>query len=171
MRRYLMLFLLSASLLCSITRISMTLNSNVEFDLSLALYPPLVFPAYYYPTSAAPQNPQGIRLRVRYQRRGPGGHTVSTLYLLTRASGDFSSTIFVDQLYFAPDGELLPSPGVDPPGGNWRAYSTLYQQLEQFPVVGNNQTFDRFQDYVFQSESDDEPTNSSITLYYRVFGL
>jgi len=169
-RGYLILLLL-ASFLFSRTRISVYLDANVEFDLSLVLYPTIVFPTYYFPTSASAVNPQGIRLEVGYQRLGPGGHTISNLYLSTRGRGNFSATVTLDQLYFAPNGEALPAPGNDPPDGNWRAYSTLYQQIEQFQVVGNAQTFNRPQDFVFQSETDDEPTNSRTTLYYRVFGL
>jgi hypothetical protein len=93
------------------------------------------------------------------------------LYFATRGSEDFSPTITLDQLFFAPDGEPLPSPGVDPPGGNWRPFSLIYQQIEQFAVSGIIGNFRPDQDYIFQSEPDDEPSNSSITIYYRVYGL
>jgi hypothetical protein len=162
--------LLSASFLFSATRITMEIDSNVEFDLSLSLYPPLTFPSYYFPTRASPINLQGINLEIQYQRQA-GGHSVSTLYLYTRGSGNFTPSILLNQLFFAPDGEPLPLPGTNPPGGNWRAYSTLFQQIEQFAVVDIHQTFVRPQDFVFQVETDDEPTNSSVTIYYRVFGL
>jgi hypothetical protein len=171
MKRYILLLLLSASLVFPRTSIFMIIDSDVEFDLSLSLYPPLTFPTYYYPTSASPVNRQGIRLRFGYQIHPPGGHAVSTLYLMTRGSGDFSPTVHLNQLYYAPDGEALPLPGSNPPGGNWRAYSTLYQEIERFTVSGGHDFFDRFQDYIFQSEVDDEPTNSSVTIYYRVIGL
>uniref|UniRef100_A0A7C4X8X1 Uncharacterized protein n=1 Tax=candidate division WOR-3 bacterium TaxID=2052148 RepID=A0A7C4X8X1_UNCW3 len=170
MRKWLLIFL-SASLLFARTQIWIELDSNVEFDLSLVLYPPLIYPTYYFPTLASPLNPQGIRLRLGYRRRPPGGHTVSTLYLATRGSGNFSSSIDLDQLFFAPDGEPLPPPGVDPPGGNWRSYSITYQQIEQFPVVGIAQIFIRPQDFIFQTEPDDEPGNFTITIYYRLYGL
>jgi hypothetical protein len=171
MKKIILLLLLSASCVIPRTFIYMRIDSDVEFDLSLNLYPPLTFPTYYYPTSASPVNRQGIRLRFGYQRRPPGGHAISTLYLMTRGSSDFSSTVHLDQLYYAPDGEPLPSPGSDPPGGNWRAYSTLFHEIEHFTVSGVHGFFDRFQDYAFQSEVDDEPTNSSVVIYYRMFGL
>ena len=165
------IFFTSTPILFPRTRIFMRIDSNVEFDLSLLSYPPTVYPSYYFPTSASPPNPQGIRIRFGYQRRPPGGHSISNLYLATRASGDFSSTISLNQLFFAPDGEPLPSPGVDPPGGNWRPFSLTYQQIEQFAVSWITGNLRRDQDYIFQSEPDDEATNSSITIYYRVYGL
>ena len=171
-KRYvIILFLLSASISYARTRISLYLDSNVEFDLSLLTYPNVIFPAYYYPTLASPTNRQGIFLQLGYQRRPPGGHTVSNIYLATRGRSNFSSTVLLDQLFYAPDGEPLPSAGVDPPGGRWRAFTTLFQQIEQFSVTGANRTFNRPQDYIFQSEVDDEPTNASTTIYYRVYGL
>ena len=170
-RATLMLIFLSASLLFSRTRIRLTLDSNVEFDLYQVIYPPLVFPTYYYPTFASAFNPQGIMLTVAYQRIGQS-HAISNIYLATRGSGDFSPTVTLDQLYFAPSGEPLPTPGVDPPGGNWRAYSIIYQQIEQIPVSGPGlQRFDRPQDFVFKAEEDDESGNSSIVLYFRLYGL
>lgn len=172
MKRTLFLLLfLSASLLHSRTRIRLTLDSNVEFDLSQVIYPPFVFPTYYFPTLASGFNPHGIMLTFAYQRIGPQ-HDISELYLATRASGDFSSSIALGQLYFAPSGEPLPPAGVDPPGGNWRAYSIIYQEIEHVQVSGPGlQRFDRPQDYVFKAESDDESGNSSIVVYYRVYGL
>lgn len=149
----------------------MRLDAHVEFDLSLSIYPPLIFPTYYYPTQASPVNLQGIDLMIGYQRIGPQ-HAISTVYLATRGSSDFAPSIGLDQLYYAPDGEPLPSPGVDPPGGNWRSYSVLYQEIEQFPVRGPGLTrFNRPQDYIFKAEPDDESTVSSIVIYYRLFGL
>lgn len=153
------------------TRIGMTLDSNVEFDLLLVRYPPLIYPTYYYPTLASPANPQGIYLSVSYQRIGPD-HSVSNLYLSTRGSRDFSPSISIGQLFFAPDGEPLPPPGNDPPGGNWRAFSLFYQSIEQIPVIGPGlRIFPRPQDYIFKAEPDDEPGNFTITIYYRLYGL
>lgn len=165
------MFSFSISFLFTRTRISIELDSDVEFDLLLVIYPPPIFPTYYYPTLASAVNPQGINLTVTYQRIGPT-HSVSNLYLSTRGSGNFSPSISLSQLFFAPDGEPLPPAGVDPPGGNWRAYSVLYQNIEQFPVSGPGlRTFRRPQDYIFKTDNDDEPGNSSITLYYRLYGL
>ncbi|MCX7995435.1 MAG: hypothetical protein N3A65_06675 [candidate division WOR-3 bacterium] len=162
---------LSASLLFSQTRIRMELDVNIEFDLSLMLYPPPRYPAYYYPNIASPANPQGIYLIIGYQRIGPS-HSVSTLYLSTRGSGDFCPSISLGQLYFAPDGEPMPPPGQDPPGGNWRSFSIFYQEIEQIRVYGPG--FDRIprpQDFIFKAEANDEPGIYTITLYYRLFGL
>ena len=170
-RAVFLLIFLSASLLFSRTRIRLTLDSNVEFDLFQVIYPPLIFPTYYYPTLASAFNPQGIMLTVAYQRVGQS-HDISDVYLATRGSGDFSGTVALEQLYFAPSGEPLPAAGIDPPGGNWRAYSIIYQQIEQIPVSGAGlKRFDRPQDFVFKAEADDESGNSSIILYFRVYGL
>lgn len=165
------LLILSASLLLARTRLIIRIDANVEFDLALAGYPPMVFPTYYFPTMASAVNPQGIDLFIGHQRIGPR-HDVSTMHLATRGSGDFAPSVLLNQLYFAPDGEPLPPAGVDPPGGNWQAYSILYQQIEQFPVSGPGlRRFYRPQDFIFKTDTDDESTNSTITIYYRVFGL
>lgn len=170
-RLFFLLFFLSASLPYSRTRIIVIIDSNVEFDLHQVIYPPGVFPTYYRPTQASSFNPNGIRLTIGYQRIGPS-HDISDVYVATRGSGNFSSTVSVDQLYFAPSGEPLPPAGVDPPGGNWRAYSILYQHIDHFEVVGPGlRRFERPQDYIFKAEVDDESGVQSTTLYYRVFGL
>jgi hypothetical protein len=171
MKKWVPIFLSLLLFLDARTQIWIELDANIEFNLSMSLYPPLTWPSYYYPTLASPINPQGIRLRLGYRRRPPGGHTVSTLYLSTRGSGNFSPSIGLDQLFFAPDGEPLPPPGVDPPGGNWQAFNTTFQLIEQFPVVGNQQEFVRDQDFIFKAEPDDEPGNFTITIYYRLYGL
>lgn len=169
--KFIILISLSASFIFSETRIRMELDVNVEFDLSLMQYPPLIYPAYYYPTIASPLNPQGINLVIGYQRIGPS-HSVSMLYLATRGAANFSPSISLGQLYFAPDGEPLPPPGQDPPGGNWRPYSIFYQEIEQFPVYGPGlDRIPRPQDFIFKAESDDEAGIYRITLYYRLYGL
>lgn len=161
----------TASVLLADTRILITLDSNLEFDLSLVLYPPLIYPTYYYPTLGSAANPQGINLIVGYQRIGPS-HSISNMYLATRGSNDFCPSISIAQLFFAPDGEPLPDPGQDPPGGNWRPYSIIYQNIEQFWVFGSGlRIFRRPQDFIFQSQPDDEPGNWRITIYYRLYGL
>ena len=165
------LVFLSASFLYSRTRIIVIIDSEVEFDLYQVIYPASVFPAYYHPTTASSFNPNGIRLTIGYQRIGPS-HDISDVYVATRGSGDFSSSVSLDQLYFAPSGEPLPPAGIDPPGGNWRAYSILYQDIDHFEVVGPGlRRFERPQDYIFKAEMDDESGDQTTTLYYRVFGL
>ncbi len=165
------LLIVSASLVYPRTRIGITIDADVEFDLHQVVYPPLVFPTYYHPTQASSFNPNGIVLTVSFQRIGPQ-HDISDMYLMTRASGDFSGTVALDQLYFAPQGEPLPPAGIDPPGGNWRAYSIFYQDIEQFEVGGAGlRRFDRPQDLIFKAEVDDESGDQSVILYYRVFGL
>ncbi|MEO0136628.1 MAG: hypothetical protein ABIL39_00905 [candidate division WOR-3 bacterium] len=169
--RLIVLISFSASLSFPETRIRMELDTNVEFDLGLLVFPPLIYPTYYYPTAASPVNPQGINLILGYQRIGPS-HSISRIYLATRGSGDFCPSILIGQLYFAPDGEPLPPPGQDPPGGNWRQYSLFYQEIAQIPVFGPG--LDRIpfpQDFVFKTERDDEPGTYHITLYFRVYGL
>lgn len=164
------LFLL-ASLLFAETRITMTLDAHVEFDLSLSGYPPPLFPTYYFPTSASLINPQGIHLTISYQRIG-SSHSANTMYLATRGSGDFSPSILLGQLYFAPEGEPLPPPGLQQPGGNWQAFTVLYQQIEQFTISGSGlRRFDRPQEYIFKAEDDDEAIDASTVLYYRLYGI
>ncbi len=163
--------ILSASNVLARTRIVVIIDTNVEFDLYQTIYPPIAFPSYYTPTQASAFNPSGISLTIGYQRIG-SGHDISDVYVATRGSGDFSSSIALDQLYFAPSGEPLPPTGVDPPGGNWRAFSILYQEIEHVEVSGSGfKKFERPQDYIFKAEADDESGDHSITLYYRVFGL
>lgn len=170
-RKIVVIFFLAISHLSAVTRIGIELDANLEFDLSLSIYPPLIFPAYYYPTFGSTTNPQGIQLTVSYQRIGTT-HSVSNLYLATKGSGNFSPSILLSQLYFAPDGEPIPPNGQEPPGSNWRAYSIFYQTIEQFPVSGPGlQTFPRPQDFIFKAEPDDELGNWTVTLYYRVYGL
>lgn len=165
------IIILLSALLFSETRMRLELDANVEFDLSLAGYPPMIYPYYYYPTLASPLNPQGISLILGYQRIGPS-HSVSNLYLATKGSADFCPSISVSQLYFAPDGEPLPPQGQDPPGGNWRPYTIYYQEIEQIPVFGPGlDRIPRPQDFIFKAESDDESGNWTITLYYRLYGL
>lgn len=158
-------------ILVSATRIILEVDSNVEFDLTLAAYPPLVFPGYYYPTLASPNNPQGVRVIIGYQRIG-NQHSASMIYLSTRGSADFSPSISLGQLYFAPDGESMPPNGNDPPGGNWRPYSVFYQPITQVPVIGPGQRlFNLPQDYIFQADQNDEAGTARITVYYRLYGL
>ncbi|UCG30068.1 MAG: hypothetical protein JSV53_11310 [candidate division WOR-3 bacterium] len=162
---------LSASLVFARTRIIVIIDADVEFDLYQVIYPPAIFPAYYRPTQASGFNPGGIQLTVGYQRVG-NQHDISDVYVSTRGSGDFSSSITLDQLYFAPSGEPLPPAGIDPPGGNWRAFSILHQDIEHLEVSGPGlKRFQRPQDFIFKAESDDESGDQSITLYYRVYGL
>lgn len=170
-RSIFLLIFLSASLLISRTRIIVIIDSDVEFDLYQVIYPPSVFPTYYRPTQASGFNPNGIVLTVGYQRVG-NQHDISDVYVSTRGSGDFSASVALEQLYFAPAGEPMPPPGVDPPGGSWRAFSILHQQIEHLEVSGPGlKRFVRPQDYIFKAESDDESGDQSITLYYRVYGL
>ncbi len=167
---FLLLFL-SASILLGRTRLIVIIDSDVEFDLYQVIYPPSVFPTYYRPTLASGFNPNGILLTVGYQRVG-NQHDISDVYVSTRGSGDFSGSIGLGQLYFAPNGEPLPPAGVDPPGGNWRPFSVFYQEIEHLEVSGPGLTrFERPQDYIFKAETDDESGDQSITLYYRVYGL
>ncbi len=170
MKRVIIIWLSLASLSFSSTQIGIYLDTHVEFNLFQVLYPPSVYPSYYFPTYASSQNPQGIYLVVSYQRIG-GKHSISNMFLHTRGSGNFSSSLLLNQLYFAPDGEPLPPPGQNPPGGNWREYTTNYQEIEEFPVSGKSKAFSRPQDFIFKTEPDDEAGNYQITLYYRLFGL
>lgn len=170
-RKILILLVVAGSFTSGITRITMYLDSNVEFDLGAVIYPPYVFPGYYFPTRASLFNPQGIVLMVGHQRIG-NQHSIANIYLATRGSRNFSPTVGLDQLYFAPDGEPLPPAGVDPPAGAWRPYSIVFQPIETFPVQGAGlRWFLRLQDLVFQADDDDAPASSTITVYYRLYGL
>jgi hypothetical protein len=171
MKRILFLAGISCSLIFSYTRILMELDANVTFDLYTVTYPPLVFPTYYYPTAASAVNPRGIFLRVTWQRVG-NTHSISDMYLATRLSGNFAPSVSANQLYFAPAGESQPPAGIDPPAGNWRAYNTVFQPIEQFPVAGPGpEKYDRPQDFVFKAELDDEAVIAAQVIHYRLYGL
>ncbi len=147
-------------------RIGLYILGNTEFDLGnpLVTYPPAVFPGYYDPTSVQGTNPDGVNVQVF------SNSSTMTWRLQTCGSGDFTSTIALDQLYFAPDGEQNPPDGVDPPGGNWRAYTTTYYEIAS--GTKTNGWVSQDQDYIFQAEEDDEPTptpGATVTIYYRLF--
>ena len=147
-------------------RIGLYVNGNTEFDLGLAAvaYPPVVFPGYYDPTLVGGTNGDGVDVQVFSNSQ------VMTWHLETSGSGDFSATIALDQLFYAPDGEPNPVDGNDPPGGNWVSFTTSYVEIAN----GTNTTGwqDESQDYVFQAETDDAPTpaaGENVTIYYRVY--
>ncbi|UCF70019.1 MAG: hypothetical protein JSW49_07400 [candidate division WOR-3 bacterium] len=148
------------------SRIGLYVNGNTEFDLGDAAvtFPPLVFPGYYDPTLVGGTNTDGVDVEVFSNSQ------TLTWHLETCGSGDFSLTIALDQLYYAPDGEANPIDGNDPPGGNWLSFTTTYTEIAN----GTNTTGwqDESQDYIFQAETDDAPTpaaGENVTIYYRVY--
>ncbi|MEO0136629.1 MAG: hypothetical protein ABIL40_03195 [candidate division WOR-3 bacterium] len=147
-------------------RIGLYVLGNTEFDLSnpALTYPPAVFPGYYDPTSVQGTNTDGINLQVF------SNSNTMTWHLETCGSGDFTPTIALDQLYYAPDGEPNPPDGQDPPGGNWRPFTTTYTEIANGQKT--NGWLSQDQDYIFQAEEDDEPTpagGATATIYYRLY--
>ncbi len=145
------------------SRIGLYVNGNTEFDLGDpgVTYPPAVFPGYYDPTLVAGANADGIDLQIF------SNSNVLTWYLETSGSGDFTPTIALDQLYYAGDGTGNPPDGVDPPAG-WTAFTNAYVGITN----GGKTTgwLSRDQDYVFQAETDDDPTaGATVTIYYRLY--
>lgn len=146
-------------------KIGLYVLGNVEFDLGAAsvVYPPAVYPGYYDPTSVQGTNTDGVNVQVF------SNSPTMTWYLQTCGSGNFTTTILLDQLYYAPDGTANPPDGQDPPV-NWTAYSTTYTQIASGGKT--NGWLSQDQDYVFQAEIDDEPTpagGATITVYYRLY--
>jgi len=147
-------------------KIGLYVDADLTFDLNSPVgpsttYPPTTFPGYYYPTSASGTNLEGVVVEVF------SNSSTLTWYLDIFGSGDFSTTVLLDQLYVAPDGEPAPSEGTDPPGGNWTSLSTAPINLNS----GGKTTgwADYSKDFVFQAEADDEPTNSTITVTFRLY--
>jgi len=147
-------------------RIGLYVNGNTEFDLGDpgVTFPPAVFPGYYDPTLVGGSNADGVDVQVFSNSQA------MTWHLETSGSADFSASILLDQLYYAPNGEANPVNGVDPPGGNWVSFTTTYTEIAN----GLNTTGwqDESQDYVFQAEVDDAPTpaaGETVIIYYRVY--
>ncbi|MCX7995436.1 MAG: hypothetical protein N3A65_06680 [candidate division WOR-3 bacterium] len=147
-------------------RIGLYVLGNTEFDLSnpILTYPPAVFPGYYNPTSVQGTNNDGINLQVF------SNSPTMTWHLETRGSGNFTTTVALDQLYYAPNGEPDPQDGQDPPGGNWRSFTTTFVEIANGGKT--NGWIPHDQDYIFQAEEDDEPTpaaGATTTIYYRLY--
>ncbi|MGQ9535472.1 MAG: hypothetical protein ACUVTF_09650 [bacterium] len=147
-------------------RIGLYVNGNTEFDLGnpAVTFPPAVYPGYYDPTTVAGTNTDGVDVQVF------SNSNAMTWHLQTRGSGDFSATILLDQLFYAPDGEPNPPDGNDPPGGNWQSFTTTYTEIAHGLKTGGWAT--KNQDYIFQAETDDEPTvaaGATVTIYYRLY--
>ena len=147
-------------------RIGLYVYGNTEFNLGdpAVVYPPAVFPGYYNPTLVGGANTDGVDVQVFSNSQ------TMTWRLQTSGSGDFSATIALDQLFYAPNGEPDPLNGTDPPGGNWVSFATAYSEI----ASGNNTTgwLDRNQDYVFQAEAADLPTaaaGATVVIYYRLY--
>ena len=147
-------------------RIGLYVNGNTEFDLGdpAVTYPPLTWPGYYDPTTVSGSNVDGVDVEVFSNSQ------TLNWFLETSGSGDFTITIALDQLFYAPDGEPNPADGTDPPGGLWVPFTTTYTQI----ATGTNTTGwqDESQDYIFQAETDDAPTaaaGDTVTIYYRLY--
>ncbi len=147
-------------------RIGLYVDGNTEFDLGSAAvaFPPILFPGYYDPTLVGGTNSDGVNVQVF-------SNSQTMIWRLeTSGSGDFSTTIGLDQLYYAPDGEANPVDGTDPPGGLWVSFTTSYVEIAN--GTNTNGWQDADQDYVFQAEVDDAPTpaiGETVTIFYRVY--
>jgi hypothetical protein len=148
------------------SRIGLYVNGNTEFDLGnvAVTYPPGAYPGYYDPTTVSGINADGVDVQVF------SNANTLTWDLATSGDGDFSVTIALDQLYYAPDPEANPADGTDPPGGNWVSFTTTYTNIASGTKTSGWQ--DEDQDYIFQAEVDDEPTpvaGETATIYYRLY--
>lgn len=129
-------------------------NDSVVFDFNVYVsngtYPPTNFPAYYNPTTGTAENPNGVGVRVF-------SNDASTSWALTTwGSGDFSTTVALDQLEYSPAG-----------AATWSQYSTTETQIASGNKTGGWENHD--QDLRFRAESDDEPVDAGIYIYYRLY--
>lgn len=141
------------------TVIGLYVNGDVTFDLgqyvSGGTYPPPTFPAYYAPTSVSGSNADGVDIQVFCNS------PTSTWTLETWGSGDFSTTVALDQLVYADDGTP------DPPAGTWTSFTTTPTAIATGSKTSGWQNIN--QDYRFRAEADDEPGTLQTTIYYRLF--
>jgi hypothetical protein len=143
-------------------RIGLYVQGNTEFNLGAAglTYPPLLWPGYYDPTTVAGTNTDGVDVEVF-------SNSTTSWFLETNGSGDFSATIALGQLYYAPDGTANPADG-GIPVAPWAAFTTTYTQV----ATGTKTTGWALypQDYVFGTQTDDDPTaGSTATIRYRLY--
>jgi hypothetical protein len=144
-------------------QIGLYVQGNTEFNLGSVsvVYPPLLWPGYYDPTTVAGTNTDGVDVEVF------SNSNTMTWYLQTRGNADFSGTIALGQLWYAPNGTANPADG-GAPGAPWTAYTTTYTTV----ISGGKTTgwLLQPQDYVFQAQTDDDPTaGSTATIYYRLY--
>lgn len=145
------------------SRIGIFLNGDMEFDLGnvAVTYPPALFPGYYDPTLVGGGNADGIDLQVF------SNSNVLTWQLETSGSGDFTGTVLLDQLWYAVDGTANPVDG-GPPGGLWTAFTNAFVNVNSGGKTAG--WLDQDQDYVFQTETDDQPTaGATVIIYYRLY--
>lgn len=177
MRKKLILPLLFFAIkpLSAITILTLWLDSNITFDLSLSPnFPPNIYPYYYFPTSTTSVNPEGIRINVGIFTFW--GSTITYAFLDIRGLGNFSSTISLNQLYWTIASAPLPSPSTPPPPP-WNSLSTYWQQVDVIEAPTGlfsrvNVNYDM--DFCFQLQADDEPTPPSgvhTVVYIRFYGL
>ena len=131
-------------------------GDNIEFFLDLVplLYPPDLYPAYYFPTNAVtPHVPLSVFCNA------PSGWDLEVI-----ASGDFDPTLPVTQLYFAPAGEAQTADGAAAPGGTWTAFSAA----ANVPVASNGartvgwEAYD--QDYELQITGNEAILDPEVTV-------
>lgn len=144
-------------------RIGLYVSGNTEFDLGAVgvVYPPAAFPGYYNPTSVGGTNADGVDVQVF-------SNASTNWFLQTNGTGNFTTTIALDQLYYAPDGTADPIDGNDPPPAPWTSFTTTYTTISTGPKTTGWELHD--QDYVFQAETDDDPTTgATIVVHYRLY--
>ncbi len=134
--------------------IGLYVNGNVTFDLNTyaagGTYPPVTFPAYYDPTGVSGTNANGVDVEVLSNSND------LTWYLETWGSGDFGTTVGLDQLEYTDDG-----------GSVWNQYSTSPTEIASGTKTNGWASYN--QDYRFRAEADDEPGSYQTTIYYRVY--
>ncbi len=129
-------------------------TDSVVFDFNVYVsngtYPPSSFPAYYDPTTGTAENPNGVGVRVF------SNSPTYTWHLETWGSGDFSTTVTLDQLEYSPRG-----------AATWSSFSTTQTEIATGGKTGGWANND--QDYRFRAEADDEPVDAGVYIYYRLY--
>jgi len=137
--------------------VAIYIPNDVTFDLTGVSWSDTLFPKYYFPTSPA-TSPHEV---VWYWTNNSSGAKVEV-----KGSGDFSSSILLNQLYHAPAGESKTADGTATPGGNWVAFSTADVQIASSSGPGRRRAD---QDYEFKWEHDDEyVATATVTITYTV---
>lgn len=138
-------------------RVGVYLGNDITFDLSDAsvTYPPAAFPGYYAPTS--PVGSPSLPLQVF-------SNSSATWDLTVEASGDFDTNTPVTQLFYADEGTAMPADGGAATG--WTSMTTSPVSVTTGAKTGG--WSDMNQDYIFQTDTDDEPFTATVTITYTI---
>jgi len=139
-------------------RVGIYLGNDITFDLSDAsvTYPPAAFPGYYAPTSPAAS--PALPLEV-FSNSGS-----ATWDLTVEASGDFAAATPITQLYYADAGTAMPADG-----GAATGWTSMTQAPVSVETGGKTTGWSAInQDYIFSTDTDDEPFTSTVTITYTI---